>query len=67
MPLCAVLFSFVYHKKDGGMLLFGRKLPFSLCEIQIRGTERRAQVRLTCLIFEHFEPWTETQLNLRTT
>ncbi len=51
-PLYSVSFFSVYHITDGWLLLVRRKLPlthwFSL-EIHVIGTERRAQVRPTCL------------------
>ncbi len=68
-PLCRLIYWSVNHNKDGWVLLVRRKLPllqwFSV-KIYIIETQRRAQDRPTCSIFEQKESWTEPQV-LRST
>ncbi len=51
----------------GGIFRVRRKLFFDFLaslEINIIRTEKNAQVRPTCSVFEQYMPWTEPQLNL---
>jgi hypothetical protein len=44
-----------------------KKAPTHSLEMHVIRTERRAQVRPICSVFEQYEPWTEPQLNLKST
>ncbi len=68
-PLCSLILVFVSHHR--WMNAIGQKKDplhsLAKLDINIIGPERRAQVMSTWLIYEHYEPRTEAQLNLRST
>jgi hypothetical protein len=71
-PLYSTVFSLIllYVSQHKSLTVIGQKKDssrskFFTIEIHVIGTERRAQARPTCSIFEQWEPWTEPQVNHR--